>query len=417
MRSILVLPFIALAFLSWGNYGPLMHAGQYGMEGSSLRPFICVGMAYFLIAVLVPIAVLTLRGEEGGWTIPGAFWSLSAGAIGAVGALGIIMAFKFYGRPVYVMPLVFGCAPVVNTFVTMSMTRTLRSASVIFFAGVFVVALGAAGVMYFKPQRPATQTTITRQEDGAITIATKGKKPWTAPSLQVLETDPEFRIALGEFRRATGPSSSDMIFVMLSIATTALCWGSYGPILHKGQMKMAGSRLRPFLCVGLAYFGIAVIVPALILQTVSEPGAWMPGGHISGILWSLGAGAAGALGALGIIMAFNFGGKPIFVMPLVFGCAPVVNTFTTMATEQTFNLIQPAFMGSLVLVIVGAVTVLLFAPRGGHGPAPKSKPKKGKAKPAKQPPEEAQDRRSVESAATGPSAVIPPAGESSSTES
>jgi hypothetical protein len=381
MRTILVLPFVALTFLAWGNYGPLMHAGQYGMDGSSLRPFICVGLAYFLIAVLVPIAVLTLRGEEGGWTIPGAFWSLSAGAVGAVGALGIIMAFKFYGRPIYVMPLVFGCAPVVNTFVTMFMTRTFRQASLIFFAGVFVVALGGAGVMYFKPHRATTYTTITQHEDGSITISPKGKDSTTAPSLQALESDPTFRSALGEYRRATGPGPSDVILVMLSIATTALCWGSYGPVLHRGQMKMAGSRLRPFLCVGLAYFAVAVVVPTLILQTYAEPGSWMPDGRVGGIFWSLAAGAAGAIGALGIILAFNFGGKPILVMPLVFGCAPVVNTFTTMATEGTFGLIPPQFLGSLVLVVIGAVTVLLFAPKGGHGPAGKGgHAKKGPAK-------------------------------------
>jgi hypothetical protein len=385
MRNVLALPFIALAFLAWGNYGPLMHAGQYGMDGSSLRPFICVGLAYFMIAVIVPIAVLTLRGEVGGWTIPGAFWSLSAGAIGAVGALGIIMAFKFYGRPVYVMPLVFGCAPVVNTFVTMSMSRTFRDANLIFFAGVFIVALGAAGVLYFKPHRAASHTTITRHEDGSITVATRGRDPVTAPSLQALENEAEYRVALDQYRRVDGPSSADMLFVMLSIATTALCWGSYGPILHRGQMKMAGSRLRPFLCVGISYFVVAVLVPTVILQTWPEPGSWMPDGQVRGILWSLAAGSAGALGALGIILAFNFGGKPIFVMPLVFGCAPVVNTFTTMATEQTFDLIQPAFMGSLLLVIVGAVTVLLFAP-SGHGPKGKSKSKpKQDAKPKNQP--------------------------------
>ena len=34
----------------------------------------------------------------------------------------------------------------------------------------------------------------------------------------------------------------------------------------------------------------------------------------------------GAIGALGIILAFNFGGKPVYVMPLVFGGAPVITT-------------------------------------------------------------------------------------------
>ncbi len=37
----------------------------------------------------------------------------------------------------------------------------------------------------------------------------------------------------------------------------------------------------------------------------------------------------GALGALGIILAINFGGNPIYVAPLVFGSAPVINSFLT----------------------------------------------------------------------------------------
>ena len=64
----LVLVSIAVTLLSWGVYGPVLHKGQYGMgetdpatglvTPSSLRPFICVGIAYFLIAVIVPLVVL-----------------------------------------------------------------------------------------------------------------------------------------------------------------------------------------------------------------------------------------------------------------------------------------------------------------------------------------------------------------------
>jgi hypothetical protein len=158
--------------------------------------------------------------------------------------------------------------------------------------------------------------------------------------------------------------------VPLFIGLTALCWGSYGPVLHKGQAKMSGSRMRPFLCVGLAYFAIAVLVPLPLLQAFQEGGGW----NASGVIWSLAGGAAGAIGALGIIMAFNFGGKPIYVMPLVFGCAPVVNTFTTVWHEGTYGELSSLFCASLMLVIGGAVSVLIFAPRGGK-PAGAAEPK------------------------------------------
>jgi hypothetical protein len=91
-----------------------------------------------------------------------------------------------------------------------------------------------------------------------------------------------------------------------------------------------------------------------------------------GTFWSLAGGAAGAIGALGIIMAFNFGGKPIYVMPLVFGLAPVINTFTTIISSQiSLASASPLFYAGLIIVAVGAVTVLVFAPKPGK---PAAKP-------------------------------------------
>ncbi len=156
-----------------------------------------------------------------------------------------------------------------------------------------------------------------------------------------------------------------MIAVILFTLLTALCWGVYGPVLHNGQHDMEGSSLRPFICVGLAYFLIAVVVPLAVLKTRGEVGAWT----VTGIIWSLVAGAAGALGALGIVLAFKFDGNPVYVMPLVFGGAPVVNTFTTMYLTRTTKQAGPMFFAGLILVVVGAVTVLLFRP-AGHGGGP-----------------------------------------------
>ena len=60
----------------------------------------------------------------------------------------------------------------------------------------------------------------------------------------------------------------NFVFVLLFIALTALCWGVYGPVLRVGQAGMApGSahppHLKPFICVGVAYFVIAILVPGL----------------------------------------------------------------------------------------------------------------------------------------------------------
>ena len=151
--------------------------------------------------------------------------------------------------------------------------------------------------------------------------------------------------------------------MLAAIALTAFCWGVYGPVLHFGREEMH-SNLRPFMCVGLAYFVIAVIVP-LVLLSRGERGGWTG----KGVLWSLGAGSLGALGALGTILAFACGGKPFTVMPVVFGCAPVINTLTTLALAHTpTTAISPWFLAGLLVVAVGAATVLIFGPRG-HAPA------------------------------------------------
>ena len=70
---------------------------------------------------------------------------------------------------------------------------------------------------------------------------------------------------------------------------------------------MGNSRLRPFLCVGLAYFALAVVVPFFLMGQFHEPGPERSIWFNWGMTWSLLAGAAGAVGALGIIYAFNFG--------------------------------------------------------------------------------------------------------------
>jgi drug/metabolite transporter (DMT)-like permease len=375
IRFPLVLLFIAVTFCSWGVYGPVLHEGQYAMgeflKPSSLRPFVCVGIAYFLIAVIVPLILLWQRGEKGHWSPSGIIWSFTAGALGAIGALGIIFAFKSRGSPMFVMPLVFGLAPVVNTFVTMWMTKTLKQANALFLAGVILVAIGAAGVLMFKPS--AKHITVDEKDGGPIAISVTSfhgseevTKKWTAGNLDELKTSDDLKDAYAFYqKKKRNPNFTQFITIIACIVITAICWGSYGPLLHKGQMRMQGSRMRPFLCVGLAYFVIAVIVPLLAMTGISEPGGWT----IVGTSWSLAAGAAGAIGALGIIMAFNYGGKPIMVMPLVFGGAPVVNTMVSIISEGTASQVGAFFYTSLLLVVVGAVIVLIFSPKPGPTPA------------------------------------------------
>ena len=62
--------FVLGAVLSWGIYGPMLHRGQV-LLGNPLRALLCVGIAYVLVAVLVPTAVLGTSGEMRGFNGPG----------------------------------------------------------------------------------------------------------------------------------------------------------------------------------------------------------------------------------------------------------------------------------------------------------------------------------------------------------
>jgi hypothetical protein len=59
-------------------------------------------------------------------------------------------------------------------------------------------------------------------------------------------------------------------------------------------------------------------------------------------------------------------------MPVVFGCAPVINTLLTIALAHTpAGDVSPFFLAGMLVVGVGAATVLAFGPRGHAAPAPR----------------------------------------------
>ena len=64
-------------------------------------------------------------------------------------------------------------------------------------------------------------------------------------------------------------------------------------------------------------------------------------------------------------MALGAGGPtgPLYIMPIVFGCAPVVSTFTSMYMNNTYKNMSPFFAAGLILVAAGAITILITAPR------------------------------------------------------
>ena len=150
--------FVVGAALSWGCYVPMLHEGQKELGGGKppkgpLRAFLCVGIAYFVTAVLVPAAFLWGTSmEETTFNGRGTTFAIVAGALGAAGALCIIFAMKNGGTPMYVPPLVFAGAPIVNALVSMTWHPPAKSPGAVFFVGIVLAAVGAGLVLYSKAQ-------------------------------------------------------------------------------------------------------------------------------------------------------------------------------------------------------------------------------------------------------------------------
>jgi hypothetical protein len=146
-----------------------------------------------------------------------------------------------------------------------------------------------------------------------------------------------------------------------------LCWGTYVPMIAFGGRELK-SRYMAFLCVGVAYFLIAVLFPVVRFML-----GWDKVGDLkaTGLVFATLAGAAGAFGALGVIFATAAAepGDRIYIAPLIFTLAPLLNTVVSLfwhpTTDHPFHVALPdqmpgwkLFLG-IILVGAGAGLVLL----------------------------------------------------------
>lgn len=181
MTWLLVFAFLTVA--CWGVYGVFLHKGQTGIglgdPVARYKAFLFVGFAYFLVAVLAPIVMLRIYGKPGdtnflSYPSAGWRWSLIAGAVGAVGAFGVLLAFGAAPgatgpeRAAYVpvvMSIIFAGAPIVNAFVSMYMSHGPAGSHFVikpqFYAGIILAAVGGSLVALYKPEpsKPAPQAT------------------------------------------------------------------------------------------------------------------------------------------------------------------------------------------------------------------------------------------------------------------
>ena len=174
--GMLWLVFALMTVSTWGLYGVFLHTGQLGMQDPILgryKAFLFVGIAYFVTAILAPLAILLIKGATFSFPAKGVAWSLLAGIVGAIGAFGVLLALGAKGSPAVVMTIIFAGAPIVNAIVAISMHRPaggLSSIPMPFFAGILLAAAGGAMVTLYKPGPGGDTPRPAVVEEGVPTV-------------------------------------------------------------------------------------------------------------------------------------------------------------------------------------------------------------------------------------------------------
>jgi hypothetical protein len=110
------------------------------------------------------LVLLKMQGSNFSFPGRGIWVSLFAGALGAIGAFGILLAFGNKGNPQVVMSIVFAGAPIVNAVVATWMHPPRGGIAGVpwqFFAGIAMAAVGGCLVSLYKPA-PAPKSAVVR---------------------------------------------------------------------------------------------------------------------------------------------------------------------------------------------------------------------------------------------------------------
>jgi hypothetical protein len=163
---------------------------------------------------------------------------------------------------------------------------------------------------------------------------------------------------------------SEKYLWLVYVGLAGLSWGTYVPIIFYGGNELGkapNARLMAILCVGVAYFVIGVMFPLFMFLTGQYP--W-PALKATGLIFSGLAGVAGAVGAICVIFATkaavaaappeNPAAYRVFIAPLIFGLAPVINTLVSTVWHPKageplhFGLKMPHWLLWVGILLVGA---------------------------------------------------------------
>ncbi len=312
----LALVFPILAMLCWGTYGPILGRANAQLGGSAALPLVLIGLGYAIGGILGGLALLKsgLVSDNGSWTRSGFRQGFYAGLLGAGGNLALIVALKLYHRPEVVMPLLFGGVQLGNTVFTCLHLKSPPKRGFAF--GVLLLIAGVVATLWYRPAE--------HQMDQEMNW-------WFLPA----------------------------------VALVWVFWGKYGVQVHSAIVGFKQSGMRAMVSLSSAYVVVALIALGVVALGL-EPGArFSQAGFNQGLI----AGLITTLGAWGIVFGNRYvKGGPSVVMPLVFGGAPIVNSFYVMQTSgASWSAIDIRFWIGIAITIVGGYLILSNKPTpAGH---------------------------------------------------
>ena len=151
--------FALLVAVCWGLYGPTLSQSRSAL-GSPFKPYVMIGVAYVFWAIGGGILGMLYKGDNFSFTGPGAgpgvIWGFAAGTLGALGALNLTLAMFSGGAamPQVVMPIVFGGAVTIASFVSVYQTRGVVETSPWLWVGVVGIFVSILLVAYNTPEAP-----------------------------------------------------------------------------------------------------------------------------------------------------------------------------------------------------------------------------------------------------------------------
>lgn len=150
----------------------------------------------------------------------------------------------------------------------------------------------------------------------------------------------------------------------------AFCWGLYGPTLSNARApNREWGPFKPYVFIGMAYLVIAIVGGAIMMKFVFNDNFDYSGQYRPAMKFGFLAGCLGALGALFLTFALTkAGGKPAYVMPIVFGGAVTVNAIVAYFSLHDGEYVNPLMWVGMVLVAVGICLTAGYTPHG-HPPA------------------------------------------------